>query len=47
MGVAPAVEGAGDGKRSPPKSQQDAAVNNAEGAKRAMGALLAAIRKLP
>ena len=33
--------------RLAPKSQQDAVVNNAEGAKRAVGALLAAIRKLP
>jgi hypothetical protein len=33
--------------RLAPKSQQDAVVNNAEAAKRAVGALLAAIRKLP
>jgi hypothetical protein len=33
--------------RLAPKSQQDAVVNNAEGAKRAVGALVAAIRKLP
>jgi hypothetical protein len=33
--------------RLAPKSQQDAVINNAEGAKRAVGALLAAIRKLP
>jgi hypothetical protein len=33
--------------RLAPKSQQDAAINNAEAAKQAVGALLAAIRKLP
>jgi hypothetical protein len=33
--------------RLAPKSQQDSVVNNAEEAKRAVGALLAAIRKLP
>jgi hypothetical protein len=33
--------------RLAPKSQQDAVINNAEAAKRAVGALLAAIRKLP
>jgi hypothetical protein len=33
--------------RLAPKSQQDAAVNNAEAAKRAVGELVAAIRKLP
>ena len=33
--------------RLAPKSQQDAAVNNAEAAKKAVGALAAAIRKLP
>ena len=33
--------------RLAPKSQQDAVVRNAEAAKRAVGALLAAIRKLP
>ena len=33
--------------RLAPKSQQDAVINNAEAAKRAVGALVAAIRKLP
>ena len=33
--------------RLAPKSQQDAAVNNAEAAKRAVAAVAAAIRKLP
>jgi hypothetical protein len=33
--------------RLAPKSQQDAAINNAEAAKRAVGELVAAIRKLP
>jgi hypothetical protein len=33
--------------RLAPKSQQDAAVKNAEAAKRAVGELVAAIRKLP
>jgi hypothetical protein len=33
--------------RLAPKSQQDAAINNAEAAKKAVGALVAAIRKLP
>ena len=33
--------------RLAPKGQQDAAVNNAEAAKRAVGELVAAIRKLP
>jgi hypothetical protein len=33
--------------RLAPKSQQDAVIRNAEAAKRAVGALLAAIRKLP
>jgi hypothetical protein len=33
--------------RLAPKSQQDAIINNAEAAKRAVGALVAAIRKLP
>ena len=33
--------------RLAPKSQKDASINNAEAAKRAVGELLAAIRKLP
>jgi hypothetical protein len=33
--------------RLAPKSQQDAAINNVEASKRAVGALVAAIRKLP
>jgi len=33
--------------RLAPKSQQDAAINNAEAAKKAVGELVAAIRKLP
>ena len=33
--------------RLAPKSQQDAAINNAEAAKKAVGDLVAAIRKLP
>jgi hypothetical protein len=33
--------------RLAPKSQQDAAINNAEAAKKAVAALVAAIRKLP
>jgi hypothetical protein len=33
--------------RLAPKSQQDEVINNAEAAKKAVGALVAAIRKLP
>ena len=47
FGVAVPLVGGDTAVRLAPKSQQDAAINNAEAAEKAMGALTAAIRKLP